>query len=156
HLEAKLNYRKFTWFYSHFAFEGKPEAPDLPIVTLAAASTDICVTMAAAPPNTAITEADGERWNDYGIGLFRQGDLTGALHAFIQVTQIKPKYADGYVNVARVLIEEGETREAMKWTDRAIQLDPKIGRAHFFRGLALKAEGDYDGALQELRIVAEQ
>ncbi len=156
HLEAKLNYRKFTWFYSHFAFEGKPETPDIPIVTLASAVTDICVGPVTAATDTTITEIDGERWNDYGIALLRQGDLSGALYAFEQVTKIKPQYPDGFVNVARVLVEEGETAEAIKWTDRAIQLDPKIGRAHFFRGLALKADGDYDGALREFQAVEAQ
>jgi len=157
HLEANLNYRKFAWSYLHFTYEGKPSAPDLPIVKLASTSADICV--ASAPPSASmgpVTERDAQRWNDYGIGLFRQGDFTGAVNAFQQVTQLSPKYADGWVNVARVLIEEGETAEAQKWLDQALHLEPNLGRGHFFRGLALKADGDYDGALREFQFVADQ
>jgi len=157
HLTANLNYRKFAWSYLQFAYDGKSSVPELPIIKLATTSTDICVTSAAPWASIGpVTERDGQRWNDYGIGLFRQGDFTGALNAFQQVTNLNLKYADAWVNVARVLIEEGETAEAQKWLDQALRLDPNIGRAHFFRGLALKADGDYDGALREFQLVAQQ
>ena len=32
-----------------------------------------------------------ERWNDYGIGLFLQGDLKGAEAVFQRVTEIEPR-----------------------------------------------------------------
>jgi tetratricopeptide (TPR) repeat protein len=162
-----LNYRKFSSFYSHFTYEGKPEVPDLPVVKLATGVTDITIGQPPrrfAPPLlqkegnllVELNSQDALRWNDYGIGLFRQGDFTAAVKAFQHVTEIDPKYADGWVNVARVLIEEGETAEAQKWIDQALQLDPNLGRAHYFRGLALKAAGDYDRALREFQIVESQ
>ena len=54
-----------------------------------------------------LDKADRERWNDYGIGLLLQGDLKGAEAAFLKVTQMEPGYADGWVNVARARIQEG-------------------------------------------------
>ena len=51
-----------------------------------------------------------ERWNDYGIGLLLQGDLKGAEAVFQRVTEIEPNYMDGWVNVARCRIEEGDMR----------------------------------------------
>ena len=59
-----------------------------------------------------IDKADRERWNDWGIGLLLQGDLKGAEYAFRQVTKAEPEYADGWLNVARALIQEGETDAA--------------------------------------------
>ena len=53
-----------------------------------------------------------ERWNDYGIGLLLQGDLKGAEAAFRQVMRMDPPYADGPVNVARVLVQEGDVEAA--------------------------------------------
>ena len=160
HLQANLNYRKFSAYYLHFAYETKPETPELPIITLASAATDLVIADAksaatAAAPNSA-SQRDALRWNDYGIGLFRQGDFSGAVSAFQQVTQLDPQYVDGWVNVARVLVEEGETAEAQKWLDHALKLDSNLGRGHFYRGLALKAAGDYDGALREFQSVAAQ
>ena len=55
---------------------------------------------------------DRERWNDWGIGLLLQGDLKGAEYAFHEVTEAEPGYADGWLNVARALIQEGETDRA--------------------------------------------
>ncbi len=159
HLTANLNYRKFTSFYSQFVYEGKPAPPNLPVVNIASSTTDIVVGGNGRGPRSPLTanvEAEAGRWNDYGIGLLRQGDLVGALRAFRQVTELHPKYADGWVNVSRVLIEEGETAEARKWLDHALALSPNLGRARFFRGLALKADGDYDGALKEFEAVAQQ
>ena len=59
-----------------------------------------------------ILKADRERWNDWGIGLLLQGDLKGAEYAFNTVTEAEPGYADGWLNVARALIQEGETDAA--------------------------------------------
>ncbi len=55
-----------------------------------------------------VSKEDRERWNDWGIGLLLQGDLKGAEYAFKKVTEAEPGYADGWLNVARALIREGE------------------------------------------------
>ncbi len=59
-----------------------------------------------------VEKKDRERWNDWGIGLLLQGDLKGAEYAFKKVTEAEPGYADGWLNVARALIQEGETEAA--------------------------------------------
>ena len=59
-----------------------------------------------------VRKEDRERWNDWGIGLLLQGDLKGAEYAFKKVTEAEPGYADGWLNVARALIQEGETDAA--------------------------------------------
>jgi tetratricopeptide (TPR) repeat protein len=56
--------------------------------------------------------------------------------------------------VARALIQEGETEAAVPWVERALKIDPSLGRIHFFRAAIRKAAGDYDGALVSLRTVA--
>jgi tetratricopeptide (TPR) repeat protein len=99
---------------------------------------------------------DRERWNDWGIGLLLQGDLKGAEYGFARVTEAEPGYADGWLNVARALIQEGETDRAKEYLDRAEKLGPGLGRVHYFRALVQKADGDYDGALRSLGRVVEQ
>jgi tetratricopeptide (TPR) repeat protein len=192
-LTAKLNYRKFSRYYTEFAFAGQPkpgqdpslldkdhnslaytfdkanvpanvssklkgEIPDLPIIVLAKAETSIGITddPKATQWNQAATKADRERWNDWGIGMLLQGDLKGAEYAFTKVTQAEPGYADGWLNVARTLIQEGETGAALPFIQRSLACNPNLGRTYYFRALIEKANGDYDGALKSLAVTTSK
>ena len=95
-----------------------------------------------------------ERWNDWGIGLLLQGDLKGAEFAFRQVTQAEPEYADGWLNVARALIQEGETEAAKPFIAQALARNESLGRIHFFKAMVEKADGDYLAALASLERAA--
>jgi Flp pilus assembly protein TadD len=166
-LVARLNYRKFADYYTKWSFAGVPKpglagigfdsrdyvfnrapVPDLPVVTLASASTTIPVGEARWQP--VIRPRDRERWNDWGIGLLLQGDLKGAEYAFQRVMEAEPGYADGWVNTARALIQEGETEAARPYLEKALALSPELARAEFFLAMVQKAAGDYDGALRSL------
>ena len=80
--------------------------PDLPIVALAEDEVDAASrrrTMRPRPSRkTIVCKEDWQRWNDYGIGLFLQGDLKGAAAAFQKVTEVDPNNPDGWVNIGRV------------------------------------------------------
>ncbi|MBI3933587.1 MAG: tetratricopeptide repeat protein [Acidobacteria bacterium] len=187
-LTAKLNYRKFSYYYTQFAYAGQPhpgqapeligpdhnsmtysfekanipanvsgqirgEIPVLPIVTLAQATAQLELSDGKAPPEwkPVVAKDYRERWNDWGIGLLLQGDLKGAEYAFQRVTEAEPEYADGWLNVARALIQEGETGAAKPYVEKALAINPKLGAGHYFKSQILKADGDYDGALASLR-----
>ncbi len=153
-LTAKLNYRKFAHFYTQFAFEGRNDTPKLPIVTLATAKALLPLADRTTAWSPVARKEDRERWNDWGIGLLLQGDLKGAEYAFRRVTEAEPAYADGWLNVARALIQEGETDAAKPFLAKALELAPNLGRVHFFRALVQKADGDYDSAFRSLETVA--
>ena len=129
--------------------EIKDRIPDLPIVVVAEARAE----MGIGEPvwNSVAAKPDRERWNDWGIGLLLQGDLKGAEYAFRKVTEAEPEYADGWLNVARALIQEGETDAAKPFIAKALAADPKLGRTYYFKALIEKADGDYDAALVSLR-----
>jgi tetratricopeptide (TPR) repeat protein len=170
--EVKLHYRKFTSTYTRFSFgAAKPGAagisydsreyvadpaklPVLPIVTLASASATVPLGEPHWKP--VIRKEDRERWNDWGIGLLLQGDLKGAEYAFERVTEAEPSYADGWLNVARALIQEGEIAAAVPYIAKALELSPKLGRAEVFLAAAQKSEGNYDAALLTLADVRRQ
>jgi len=187
-LTARLNYRKFSHYYTKFAYAGRPkpgqeaglvnahfnsleylfdpagipanvsgrikgEIPDLPIVTLAEAEAKLNLGSATVWGPT-VRKEDRERWNDWGIGLLLQGDLKAAEYAFQRVTEAEPGYADGWLNVARALIQEGETGAAKPYIRKALEINPKLGRIHFFKAMIEKADGDYDAALASLRTAA--
>jgi len=134
----------------------KGEIPDLPITVLATDETRIEL---AAPGGTAptwkpaVVKEDWERWNDWGIGMLLQGDLKGAEYAFLRVTEADPSYADGWLNVARALIREGEMERAKPFIQKALAIDASLGRIHFFKASIEKSDGDYDAALASLRTV---
>ena len=85
-----------------------------------------------------------------------QGDLKGAEYAFTQVTKAEPGYADGWLNVARALIQEGETDAAKPFIAGALARNSSLGRIHFFKALTEKADGDFTAALASLKRVAQQ
>jgi tetratricopeptide (TPR) repeat protein len=189
-LTAKLNYRKFSHYYTNYSYAGVPKPgqdaslvsvnhdsreysfdpanipknvsgsikdriPDLPIVTLAqsVAKLDVGDSKTVTSWQPVVHKEDRERWNDWGIGLLLQGDIKGAEYAFTKVTEAEPGYADGWLNVARALIQEGETERAKPFLAKAMQIDNSLARIYFFQGMVQKADGDYDGALKSLRIV---
>ncbi len=189
-LTAKLNYRKFSHYYTQFAYAGQPapdqdaklvstsfddrkfsfdksnipanvsgrikgEIPDVPIITLASAKANLPLG-GATKWEPVVRKKDRERWNDWGIGLLLQGDLKGAEYAFRKVTEAEPEYADGWLNVARALIQEGETDAAKPYLDKAAQINSKLGRIWYFKALVQKADGDYDGAITSLQRVVQQ
>lgn len=188
-LTAKLNYRKFSHYYTEFAYAGQPKPgqapglitkeynkaeysfdnanvpanvsgkikgriPELPIVTVASAEATLPLGKGAETQwRPVVSKEDRERWNDYGIGLLLQGDLKGAEYAFLRVTEAEPGYADGWLNVARALIREGEVEAAKPYIQKALAIDSSLGRIHFFKAMIEKAEGKYDAALASLRTV---
>jgi len=190
-LHAKLNYRKFLWWNTQFAFAGVEDAskpkgavtldyddrkwaftgdtsqvvgelkriPNLPIITVAEDTKSLRVLprSAGAPkPEVKLAKEDWTRWNDYGIGLFLQGDLKGAAASFEKITEIDPRNPDGWVNIGRCLVQEGDTAGARKVLEKALAIAPKLARANFFYARVLREEGKYDEAARHLQIVLAQ
>jgi tetratricopeptide (TPR) repeat protein len=133
--------------------------PDLPILTIAENTAEIRILPKNAPTEeakTVVKKEDWQRWNDYGIGLLLQGDLKAAAAAFQKVTEADPNNPDGWVNIARVAVQEGDVERAREVVKRALTIAPNLARAHFFYARVLRTDGDYDGALQHLKIVLAQ
>jgi Flp pilus assembly protein TadD len=190
-LHAKVNYRKFAWWNTQWAFAGVRDSsqpnpavtrsyddgvwrftgdtsgvsgkikavPDIPTTVMAEARASLAVVSerASLPEVKPFMDPSvRERWNDYGIGLLLQGDLKSAQAAFRNVKAMDPNYADGPVNVARAQLQEGDVDGAIQMLERALQLSPRLAKAHFFLGTALKTVGRYDEALRHLHVAAEQ
>ena len=152
---------------AHYVFTGDPAkspggskgVPSLPIVVMAENTVDLDVLVrSAAQPETKVVlkSEDWMRWNDYGIGLFLQGDLSGAAGAFEKITEMDPKNPDGWVNLGRARVQEGNLVSAREVLERALALSPKLARAHFFYAKMLRQEGHYDEAAEHLREVLAQ
>jgi Flp pilus assembly protein TadD len=133
--------------------------PDLPIVAIAENEVTLPVIAHNAPaaePKTIVRKEEWQRWNDYGIGLFLQGDLKGAAAAFQKITEADPNNPDGWVNIGRCAVQEGDMARARTVLEKALALSPKLARANFFYAKVLRADGNYEGAAARLRIVLAQ
>jgi Tfp pilus assembly protein PilF len=133
--------------------------PDLPIVTVAENEVTLPVVAHNAPatqPKTIVLKEEWQRWNDYGIGLFLQGDLKGAAAAFQKVTEADPTNPDGWVNIGRAAVQEGDIERARIVLEKALTLSPDLARTNFFYAKVLRADGNYEGASDRLRKVLVQ
>ncbi|MBM4052341.1 MAG: DUF1109 family protein [Planctomycetes bacterium] len=150
-IEVALRYRKFDTTYMHFVYPGS-DPNTLPVLTLATDS--ITLPLASEPMTTveAIDRPSGEaaggpreplpagampaapsptfpewqRWYDYAIGLFRQGnrgsqkgDLRGAEVAFLKVEELGR--GEGALGLARAYLKEGRLDDAVAALGRAGQ-----------------------------------
>ena len=190
-LKAKVNYRKFAWWNTQWAFAGVRDPaqkafslgpshddgrfiftgstanvsgqikaiPDIPITVMAESKATLRVIPGTGLlPDTKVVANPSvrERWNDYGIGLLLQGDIRSAEAVFLRVTQMDPGYADGWVNVARARIQEGNMSAAEEVLRKALEINPQLAKTHFFLATALKSLGRYDDAVSHLRTAAAQ
>jgi len=152
--------RKFAFTAPLQGVSAKQETiPELPVVAVAEDE----VTLQVAPhsavepqPSTVLQPGDWQRWNDYGIGLFLQGDLKAAQAAFQKVTEIDPRNPDGWVNIGRAAVQEGDMDRARTVLEKALALSPDLARAHFFYAKVLRSDGNFDGAADHLRKVLAQ
>ena len=107
--------------------------------------------------DSSLQAEDWQRWNDYGIGLFLQGDLKGAQAAFQKVTEIDPKNPDGWVNIGRAAVQEGDMDRARTVLEKALAFSPESGARHIiFYARVLRSDGNYEGAANDLHKVLAQ
>jgi hypothetical protein len=169
-LDVKLQYRKFDTLYMNYVLntnhvKGAPYAVsnDLPITTIAADK----ITFPIEGVGTVATNEDSkiipwQRWNDYGIGLFSEGnvgaekgELIQAAQAFEQVEKLGR--ADGPLNLARVYFKEGRLEDTVAALQRAAKSDPPAPRwtVAWLNGLVNKQNGFFDQAIVEFRSILE-
>ena len=157
----KVKYRNET----EYLVEGELRVADLaqlPIADIASGELSLPITAegttgpAPAPETLKLKlPEDRERVNDLAIGMMLQGDLDPAREVFEAVTRIDPKYADGWVNVARTAVDLQDPDTAVAACRKAIEVwkaNPKAvgfpAKAYFFEAQAsrIAKPPDFAGA----------
>ncbi len=93
------------------------------------------------------------RWNDYGIGLFLQGDFKGAARAWTRMAELAPEKPDGPLNRARAEIAEGRLGDAKASLAEAERRRPGWPKTAFFRAQVEKEEARLPEAEKDLKLV---
>jgi tetratricopeptide (TPR) repeat protein len=169
-VDVKLQYRKFDTVYMNYVLgtnylKGAPftVTNDLPITTIASDQ----ITFAIEGLETVVTNENSkippwQRWNDYGIGLFSEGNVGAEKGELIQAAQAfdeveKLGHADGPVNLARVYFKEGRLDDAVEALKRAAKCNPPAPHwtVAWLNGLVNKQNGFLDKAIDEFRSILE-
>jgi tetratricopeptide (TPR) repeat protein len=147
---------KLAWARVHEA----PRGPALPITDLA--EDDVTIPVRGGRPVTPVPSpiADWERANDYGVGLLLQGNegaerglLKQAEAAFLDVTRLKPDYADGYLNLARVYNKDSRLAEMGTALEAARKIDPNYFKMAWLRAELNRQNGHLAEAIADFRSV---
>ena len=84
------------------------------------------------------------------------GRFKAAQAAFEKVTEIDAQNPDGWVNIGRAALQEGDLTRARTVLEKALAINAKLARANFFYASLMKTTGDYDQAVAHLQIVLGQ
>ena len=155
-LTAGTHYRKFSRDYTTFSMGASQ--PSMPVTTLASDTVTFPVAASRLPPSAPRGNPDPlwQRWNDYAIGLFLQGDLRGASRAWTRVAELAKDKPDGPLNRARAEIAEGRLSDAKDSLAEAERRRPGWGKTAFFRSTVAKDEGRLDDAEKDLKAVLQK
>ncbi len=159
-VRAILKWRKFTRHYTEFAWtatmQGRP-IPDLPVTDIASGEATFPVVAGALPPLADIPSAkvaDGtawQRWNDWGIGCLLQRDTTGADRAFGVLRDKLPANVNGWRNLARTKLEDGDVAGAVELLQAAEASSPGAkgdAQTAYFFGIAREKAGQLEDAIK--------
>ncbi|NUM73043.1 tetratricopeptide repeat protein [candidate division KSB1 bacterium] len=151
-LIAKLHYRKFSSALA--SVNGQRTGVAIPVIEMAHAEAHLGVEYNLMHRHfymESYMPEDMSRWNDYGIGLWRQHDLLGAERALLRASQHAPLEHNPWINLGMVWLKSGRLEQAKTTLLHALSLARNSSRAHFFLGLAYKSEGNYSAALDEMK-----
>lgn len=152
-VQARLLWRKFDRAYTEFAFFNNPsgfrkfdDVPDLPITVIAEDEVRLAVSETGQLHPSAPTGKDWMRFNDYGIGLLLQGDTRASAAAFQKVVEVAPERIDGYRNLARVAVQDGDLEAAYEYLRQCEAITPKDPQTAWVWGNVLQKDGRYPEA----------
>jgi Flp pilus assembly protein TadD len=153
-LRAQVNYRHLRQSYVNNIFG--PDHPAYPVVEIASRSRILTIGDNVPEPALATDNPDWMRWNNLGIGYLDQSQYSDAIHAFEQVTRLRPDYKDGYINLGLTYIDWEKYDEARAPLEKALQLHPDDARALYYMALVERRERHSDAEIADLQKVVAQ
>src|SRR5579872_5560465 len=91
-----------------------------------------------------------------GIEADKQRRFDVAIAEFKKVTELEPRFADGFVSLGQTYMEEHEVGSAIAPLKHALDIDPDMAPAHQLLGYALLAQGYAAEAIPHLQKVDDK
>jgi choline-sulfatase len=105
-------------------------------------------------PHAARDQPDLDVLNAYGMALAHEGRASEALAAFERIRALHPGHTMALVNTATVHMSRGEVQVARRALTSAIELDPRLARAHNGLGVLAAREQRLDEAVEHWKRAA--
>ncbi|HEV3008826.1 MAG TPA: tetratricopeptide repeat protein [Burkholderiales bacterium] len=121
----------------------------LSVVAVRAGLPDIGIERARRA--VALDRRNAEYLNSLGIACTENEELAAAEHAFRRALKIKPAFAEGHYNLAKVLRHQGKLAEALVEYQRAHALEPWAVPAQLGLAAIYRLHGKPERALAVLR-----
>jgi tetratricopeptide (TPR) repeat protein len=155
-LTATVKYRRFNQHFMDFGMNmAAGKHYDEPIIDMVSTSRTVNVGENHPVPPDPSENKEWMRWNNYGIGLLDAQQYAAAVDAFAHVAKLRPDYPDAFTNQAIVEIQWQQYVDAGVHLRQALKLAPDNSRALYYRALLERNEGDLEGAIADLRLVAK-
>ena len=159
-LAANLKWRKFKQHYVDYVFEGKA-APEMPVTFIAGSKVSLRVASAgeAVKPTPPAVYATADQWirpNDWAIGLMLKGDTRLAQIGFAEVQRVAPSKVDGFRNMARNALTDGNVPAALALLSKCEEIAPGDRQTAWVWGSALQEDGRYKESEAAFRTVLEE
>ena len=100
-----------------------------------------------------VTRRPRNPWGHYMLGLsaWKAGQLPRARESFERAIELDPSHTKSLLNLARVLLELNEPREASNRVVAALDLDSTSAETHRLMGRVQTALGEKDAAIESYR-----
>ena len=92
--------------------------------------------------------------NFYQVGLlFKNAGLADkAINYFRQASKVNPAHENALLHNGIMTYQQGGLLDAKKSLSQAVQLNPNLYEGHYYLGLCLKNQKDYDWAIKEFNM----
>jgi len=92
-------------------------------------------------------------WGFYMLGLsaWKAGEPAVAEKAFNRALELDPGHVKSQLNLSRVYLDAGRSKDALTMIDKVLAIDPESGEAYRLQGRALSQSGLVDSAVGAYR-----
>lgn len=148
-LRAAVHYRKLSRPFMEHVAKLEPRVRDQPVILMG--EDTLAIGLGDGPGDTRSAEQVRDMLIDYGIGLFREGNMDFARRAFLAALDLQPGDERVYTDIAMTHFRESNFAEAKTWLEKSRAINDGDARVDWFLALIHEKAGDYPAAIARLQ-----